>query len=216
MCCPSPCSPANLPPLLLLPHATSLCLPLLFLQSGSEAGLEATLTLEPGPQAPRRSSVRVGYCREGCPHCVPGLGAPMGHLCAKAPCPQWLLHLLGVMGLLPDSASSLSAVSLLLASVPSSSSLFAVLACLQSSDADDSSLMGCCGIAEILRVADGGDAAPSHTWGKQHVSDAAGYLCSWAGWISQVERLELRFWQPLLHPCKQRQVGVHGELVAQD
>lgn len=98
----------------------------------------------------------------------------MGHLCAKAPCPRWLLHLPGVMRLLPDSTSSLSAVSPFLASVPSSSSLFAVLACLQSSDADDFSLMWCCGIAEILRVSDGRGAALSHTWGKDHVSDAAG------------------------------------------
>lgn len=49
LCCPSTCCPTNLPPLLLLPHATSLCLPLLLLQPGSEAGLEATLTLEAGP-----------------------------------------------------------------------------------------------------------------------------------------------------------------------
>lgn len=160
----------------------------------------------------------MGCCREGSPLVCQVRGSRGSSLCQSA-CPRWLLHLPGVMGLLPDSASSLSAVSLLLASVPSSSFLFAVLACLQSSDAadfDDFSLMGCCGVAEILRVPGGRDAAPSHTQGKEHVSDAAGCHCSQAGWISQVERLELRFWQPLLHPCKQRQVGVHGELVAQD
>lgn len=83
-CCPSICSPADLPPLLLLPHATSLCLPFLLLQPGSEAGLEATLTLEAGPQAPRGSLPGWGAVGKGLPSCA-RLGAPVGHLCAKAP-----------------------------------------------------------------------------------------------------------------------------------
>lgn len=56
----------------------------------------------------------------------------------------------------------------------------------------------------------------SYIWGEGHVGDAAVYRCLRAGWILQVERPELRFWQPLLHPCRQRQVGAHRELVAQD
>ncbi|KAF4791429.1 hypothetical protein TURU_131143 [Turdus rufiventris] len=50
----------------------------------------------------------------------------------------------------------------------SSSSHFAVLACLQSSDTDGFSFMGYCGIAEILRVPDVRDAPLSRTWGKDH------------------------------------------------
>lgn len=56
----------------------------------------------------------------------------------------------------------------------------------------------------------------SRMQGRGRGDDATGYRCPWAGWILQVERSELRFWRPLLHPCRQRQVGARRELVAQD
>lgn len=120
VCFLSHCSSAILPPPCCCRpmHSPSTCC-FCYPWQGGEAGLEAGLTLRPGPQppqeAPTQGGVRWGkvspfMCWRGC--------LPWGPLYAKAPCPPWLLHLPGVMGVLPDYASSLSALSYSLASVP--------------------------------------------------------------------------------------------------